>query len=841
MYLGIDLGTSNSAVVGNLDGTTRLLKTADGLDVLPSAIYLDRRGHRFVGKTAMDRLISAPGSVAQGFKRLMGTKSHVKIGEQEWSPEDCSAEIIRTLVGQAMTETGAADASAIEGAVITIPAAFNQMQSEATIDAARRAGLDRVSLLQEPVAAAMAAIAHSRQKDGVFLVYDLGGGTFDVALVLSTAGSVTIVAHEGINMLGGRDFDRIIVDSIVRPWLHANFNLPETFQKEAAWQHLATVARHAAERAKIQLSTSPSASIFANEDEVRAKDLDGQEIYISVEMTRDAMVDLVRDRIEDTIRLCRKVIADNGYNSEDISRIVPIGGPSKMPVVRAMLQTELAILVEQGLDPMTAVATGAAIFAESREWTDGGSSRKAARGQETVTGAVSLAFDFSARVSDESVRLRIRPNGDIPAGVMLEVADEEGGSSGRVPVDGAISLTLRARKFGTNLFRVRVYDAAGNLVEEASKDLTVVRTQASAASIPMTYTLAVKIQKGEVGCERNVVEAILKKGASLPAEGKHSFRAGKMLKGGDDDYIAFEFYQMVDRIDDPSLNLYIGDFRLQGQRDLERGERIARGDEVIVHWKMSDNGTLSFSVELPKLGRLVDAHNLYLMEVAEKNFDGPKGADMASTLLAGAEQDLDELDGVLDGQADRDGTLRSRIERQHAALSASVDAETNRSASEEARRLRQEIALLRMAPENEERVLLHELEAAEAAFDELQDDAAALDAERHERLLLSARRSLREHDFEAVRRSLAEMGAIRTRLLLNRPGFLLAVFEQLGEDRSMAADEVQHDQLVAAGEQAIERGDFDGLRGVIRMMIQNSTRSGGQASEIVELAHLLGR
>lgn len=97
MYLGIDLGTSNSAVVGNINGSTRLFKTSDGSDVLPSVIYLDKRGHRFVGKAAQDRITSAPANVAAGFKRLMGTKSPVRIGGQEWSPEECSAEIIKTF------------------------------------------------------------------------------------------------------------------------------------------------------------------------------------------------------------------------------------------------------------------------------------------------------------------------------------------------------------------------------------------------------------------------------------------------------------------------------------------------------------------------------------------------------------------------------------------------------------------------------------------------------------------------------------------------------------------------------------------------------------------------
>jgi molecular chaperone DnaK len=251
VYLGIDLGTSNSAVVGHINGQLRLFKTSDGTDVLPSVIYLDKRGHRFIGKSAYDRLLSAPQNVAQGFKRSMGTKNPISFAGQVWTPVQCSAEIIKALISQAVTEAGTQQ---IDGVVITTPAAFNQMQSEDTIAAARQAGIEKVSLLQEPVAAALAAIAHSKQKDGVFLVYDLGGGTFDIALVMSTAGTVNVIAHEGINMLGGRDFDRIIFDSIVRPWLTENFNLPSDFQRIEKYKNLSEICRHAAEKAKIQLS-----------------------------------------------------------------------------------------------------------------------------------------------------------------------------------------------------------------------------------------------------------------------------------------------------------------------------------------------------------------------------------------------------------------------------------------------------------------------------------------------------------------------------------------------------------------------------------------------------------
>lgn len=130
------------------------------------------------------------------------------------------------MVGYALVESGT---NSITGAVVTIPAAFNQMQREATLEAAYAAGLDRVALLQEPVAAAMAAMAKSEIRPGLFLVYDIGGGTFDVALVQAIDGSVTVLAHEGINMLGGRDFDRLIIDDVVRPSLLRTFDLSDSF------------------------------------------------------------------------------------------------------------------------------------------------------------------------------------------------------------------------------------------------------------------------------------------------------------------------------------------------------------------------------------------------------------------------------------------------------------------------------------------------------------------------------------------------------------------------------------------------------------------------------------
>lgn len=243
MYLGIDLGTSNSAIVGNDRAALRLFKTSDGTDVLPSAIMIDRRGSMLVGKRAYDQAAFSPRDVAREFKRLMGTASPINFESsgRQMSPEEASAEVLKALVAQAHMIAGDFD---LDGAVVTIPAAFNQMQSEATMRAATMAGLQRVVLLQEPIAAAMSSIANSKNRDGKFLVYDLGGGTFDVAIVQSIAGSAEVMSHAGINMLGGRNFDRDLVNSVVRPWLFEQFDLPQDFQNDTAYERLLRVAQY---------------------------------------------------------------------------------------------------------------------------------------------------------------------------------------------------------------------------------------------------------------------------------------------------------------------------------------------------------------------------------------------------------------------------------------------------------------------------------------------------------------------------------------------------------------------------------------------------------------------
>ncbi len=239
-YVGIDLGTTNSAVCSYDGEDVRVWKSPEQNDVTPSVIYIDRRGNKYVGKRAYDTAPNSPDNAAMLFKRLMGTSTPVEMAAVDLtkSPEECSAEVLKVLFGYLPEEVRNDPET---GTVITVPAAFNQMQKDATMQAAELAGIGKVALMQEPVAAVM-SVMRTRKTDGIFVIYDLGGGTLDVAIAESLGGRVNLLAHGGIAMCGGRDWDRTLIDNVVKPWLFENFDLPDDLSSNPNYKSLMRLA-----------------------------------------------------------------------------------------------------------------------------------------------------------------------------------------------------------------------------------------------------------------------------------------------------------------------------------------------------------------------------------------------------------------------------------------------------------------------------------------------------------------------------------------------------------------------------------------------------------------------
>ena len=828
MHLGIDLGTSNSAIYGYDDAGLRLFKTVKGADVLPSALLIDRRGGLHVGETAYDQLAFSPDRVAKGFKRLMGTSSNAfPTPEHSITPEEASSEIIKALVSQVRLAAGEFP---LEGAVVTIPAAFNQMQSEATMRAAQAAGLSKIGLLQEPVAAALASIAETGERNGVFLIYDLGGGTFDVALVQSTGGHATILAHAGKNMLGGQDHDRILVDNILRPWLEATFSLPSNFHAVPRYQRLLRIGRHFAERAKIELSVREDARIFADEGQIGVSDDAGSPIYFDVPLMRNDFNQLISGTVDETVALCRQVLQQNGYQSADIARIVMIGGPSRIPFVRTRTSEELGIKLDLASDPMTAVAKGAAIFCESRIWSGQSSEAKPVRGAVKISGPIELRVDHPSRTPDARIRVRVRVQSNFVPGCRIQLLAQDGWTTGQIDLQEEVALNdIPLAQAGNNDFRVTVFDAAGQPIGEALTKFSVVRLGAAASGIPATQTIAVKLVEGAPGGEKNILSPIIERGSLLPKSGITPVRAAKDLRAGSGGSIDVELFQKPDGIDAPELGLGIGVFRILSD-DLERGDVIRRGDEIFCHWSMDDSGLIFCKLVVPAISKEFGGKRVYADSIAHDNYDGPEGEALAKSMIGDAEAELTALKHAIGSRgASEVSYLNDRLSDAHSKLEMPFEADTRRSAAEEARSIRHEVALIRDRPENKRATLTAELDGLQEAFDAVIRPGATLQtASQVDRLFSHARDAISrgtDQSLEDAERSMREAVAVAQADLAKRPDFWVAVFRDLEHEGHFAINKAKHAALVGEGQAAIEDQNIQELGRVITEMQRNMFRT----------------
>ena len=432
LYVGIDLGTTNS-VAAVFDGSTLVpVRNSQGGALTPSIVRIDARGNVLVGQRARRYLDSDPANTRSEFKRLMGTANLLEFPAAGVSkkPEELSAEVLKSLRNDIADQTGVLP----ERAVISVPALFELHQTAATSEAARQAGFERIELIQEPVASAIAAGWSQDNADGPWLVYDLGGGTFDVSLLDTREGLLRIVGHDGDNFLGGRDFDRALVDLVLQKLAADGINIDRANPEHAlALRRL----RFAAEEAKIELTRAREASIFMTGLQVGADVFD-----VDVVLQRGEYEALILPLIDRSLSICLRLLAANGLADGGLDRLVLVGGPTVTPLLRERARAVLKVGFGEGLDPMTLVAQGAALFAGT-VGLDGNPTMAAAK-----AGAASgpkVWLQFPAMTSDLTpyiVGKLLEPDGKI-ASIVVEREDGSWKSE-PVPVgaDGSFDLMI---------------------------------------------------------------------------------------------------------------------------------------------------------------------------------------------------------------------------------------------------------------------------------------------------------------------------------------------------------------------------------------------------------------
>ena len=806
-YIGIDLGTTNSAICSFDGEKTRIWKSPEQSDVTPSAIFIDRRGNRFYGTRAYNQAPAAPDNSATLFKRYMGTNTKIKLRalQLEMTPEECSAEILKVLYGYLPEEIRNDPDTAT---VITVPAAFNQMRKNATLDAAKMAGIGKVALMQEPVAAIM-SVMQTQKNEGIFLIYDLGGGTFDVSIAENIGGKVNLLGHGGIEVCGGRDIDRLIFNNIVYPWIADNFDIPDDFASNKKYARFRRIAIWAAEAAKIELSSNETACISLNEMQAGTTDESGMEMYLDIDITRPMIDRLLNDIINSTIEKTRETMETAGITANDVEMIVFVGGPTNYKPLRDRVAFELALKANIDVNPMTAVAEGASIFAESIDWSSESHNRKAAN--EVASTGFDLDIKYEARTALNHARVMCVLSANL-SGYSIEFGSlESGWISGRYNLQNGLVIELPVNHNGENHFSVNIYNAFGQAQPCPIKSITITRTLATIGAIPASHAISFEAADQLGGAE--TLDCIIHEGDILPKRGTRTYRCATTIKAGSFDYFSVKLWE--GSIPSPIYdNQFIGEVKVLGT-DLPNGV-LPAGSEIECEYEMADSGTISVTVSIPCLGMTFNGKNFYSRMAGQIDLSDIDGVSEAGSDLL---RRIDEMSSCVN-----DNRLADAREKalQAAELNSKdgVDEETVSKVESELRNAKKTMSKVRQ--DNLATIRKMELRECVESFNNLVRQYATSNEEQSfDNLSKTAQRAIDNYDnnFDNI---LNQMYFKSVQILMRQDWFIVDQYKRNASQSTGIIDRQLHQELRRKGDDALSRGDIDTVRKVLSAMIGNS-------------------
>ncbi|MBS1744629.1 MAG: Hsp70 family protein, partial [Bacteroidetes bacterium] len=478
---GIDLGTTNSAIAKFVKGDVTVFKDPldTGKETLPSVVYY-KTDNIIVGSRARTYLTRDAKNVFSTFKRKMGTTESFKVKNlnQSKTPVELSAEVIKQL--KSFIHSG----EILDAAVITVPASFELPQTKATQEAGYLAGLKQVITLPEPIAASLAYANKKKENDiqnGQWLVYDLGGGTFDVALMKIKDGEIKVLDHEGDNFLGGADFDNLIVEKFIIPFLNKNYKFhdlevelkSEASKRNALYYRLLLLA----EEAKKQLSSFTSTEI----ELIDIKDDNDVEVDTVVTITRSEFESLIKEQVDRTIEMIKKILVRKGLKPSDILFTLMVGGSTYIPYVRKRVEEVLQIPNNCDIDPTTAIAIGAAYYAGTREKNFSKEEPK------KVTHGIKVKFAYQKNSWEDEEMLAVRIDGNIDGLYYQITREDKGFDSGKKKLAARISEDLPLVKESYNFFKFVILDEQNNIIDTDTEIIGIAHGIADFAGTPISH------------------------------------------------------------------------------------------------------------------------------------------------------------------------------------------------------------------------------------------------------------------------------------------------------------------------------------------------------------------
>ena len=799
-YIGIDLGTTNSAICSYDGKNVRIWKSPEQNDVTPSAIYVDKRGNKYYGSKAYNQAPYNPNNSATLFKRFMGTSTKIELeaANLTLTPEECSAEILKVLFGYLPEEIRNNPETAT---VITVPAAFNQMKKDATLQAAKLAGLGKVALMQEPVAAIMSVMRTSKQ-EGIFLVYDLGGGTFDVSIAENINGKVNLLAHGGIEMCGGRDIDRMVFNQIVVPWLKDNFTLPDDLLVNRKYKTFCRVAQWATERAKIELSAMENSTIALSEGESRATDEDGNELYIDIDITREDVDGIIANLIEETVAATRETLTKAGLSSNDLERIVFIGGPTNYKPLRDKVAFELSLPADIDVNPMTAVAEGASIFAESIDWSTESHNRKSTN--KVVNTSIDLSFKFTARTSADFAKVMCVLEKNLNGYTIQFTSLDTGWSSGSASLKKNLMIDLPLSQNGENRFSVKVLDEFGHEISTGTSEITITKTLATIGAIPASHSIGVEVVDKLGGVP--VLEFLVNEGDSLPKKGTITFKAGQTLKAGSNDSINIKLWE--GNIQSPITdNRFIGVLKITGT-NIDSGV-VPTGADIECEYEMSDSGTINLEASIPCIGASFGNHNFYSRQEGQLDLtDVDSIAEQGRSVIERIDSMAEKVDDPQLENARKKAEMAANIDSQE-----DCDPEDVQKANNELLEAKKLINKTRQ--DNLKIIRQMDLDSCVKFFDDVvRQFAKPAEEQSFDNLVRTAQRSIdrNDADFDNILDNLKTKNTI---ILLRQDWFIVDWYQRATSTSSNYLDQARFKELKRLGDQALADDDVDQLRTVL--------------------------
>ena len=811
IQIGIDLGTTNSSIAINNNDNIEIVKKPGGVEYIPSIFGFDKVKNKVVGQKAYESFYKNASkeeikNYKPEIKRLMGTLEafHFERADVKMGPEEISAEILKSLKEDILKKYPDFNTVA---AVITVPAAFTVLQSEATKRAGNLAGFKYVVLLQEPIAAAI-AYGFANIKNENWLIYDFGGGTFDVALIASKDRALSVLSHNGDNFLGGKNFDLEVVDKIIVPRILEKFSIKNFNRSNKKYRSVFSQLKFFAERAKIELSEYDKISIVV---ENVGKDDKSKEIFLTIGFSRKEFEKLIKPMVDCTIELSKETLKDAGIKSNSVAKVILVGGPTQIPYIRERIESDLKITTDASVDPLTVVARGACIFGIGqkipKEFTENDN-------KKPKEGTRSIVLNYESMTSDteETISGIIDDFKNTKDEFYIQIQSDSGFYSGsKIKLKGGKFFdTVAVEPNELNVYWIYLFDKDGNSIPIDSDSFTITHGL-SVSGVPLPHSVKIIVAKKDYvrNIASNVCESIFDKGSILPIKkASMDYKTLKKLNKGEDNKL--DIILVEGESDIPDRNTYLCDVIIKG-KDLPHD--LPEGTPLELTIEMNESRAVILTVYIP----LIDL-TLYqarteqdeTLKVKTIKYDLNIQTERAQSVSENCStEEKDKLNNIINSVA-------------NSLKGARIDEDEKRKANKQLKDLK--IAIDQLEKEKEMPQLLKEfkesIEAAQNIIIELDDDKDKVQHEEHlKKIQEEGEKAIAENDKILLIRVNEQIKELSGRVLFSNPAIWAYQFHQLIDGSKKFTNEKEVSYYTKKGRRAIELNDIDELKSCVHNLL----------------------